>query len=138
MFLFSLPFRGDGRRGAMATRWQSYLCPVLLSPALQHLPAATLSCLQFAMNPRVCTAGELQKRAVLVFSAHLGMSPVPKPPQALPVTQVPVRAVAGVAGGREGAGSPVQAGLGLAGTVPKLTVLTREQPGADAGVTWRG
>lgn len=123
----------------MATRWQSYLCPVLLSPALQHLPAATLMCLQFAINPRVWGSGEPQKRAVLMFPAHHGMSPVPKPPfQALPFTQVPGRAVAGVASGRECAGSPMQAGLGLAGTVPKLTVLAREQPGADAGVTWRG
>lgn len=122
----------------MATRWQSYLCPVRLSSALGHLPAAVLRYLLFAINPRVCGSGELQKRAMLMFSAHHGMSPVPKPPQALPFAQVPVRAVAGVAGGRDGAGSPVQAGLGLAGTVPKLTVLTREQPGADAGVTWRG
>ena len=74
----------------------------------------------------------------IMFSAHHGRSPVPKPSWTLPFAQVPVRAVAGVAGGGEGAGSPVQAGLGLAGTVPKLTALTRKQPGADAGVTWRG
>lgn len=54
----------------------------------------------------------------IMFSAHHGRSPSPKPPQPLPFAQVPVGAEAGVAGGREGAGSPVQAGLGLAGTVP--------------------
>lgn len=60
------------------------------------------------------------------------------PFQPLPVTQVPLGAVAGVPGAGEDAGAAVQAGLGLAGAVPQLTALARKQPGTDARVTCRG
>lgn len=39
-FFFS--FSPAQRRGAMATRWQSYVCPDLLSDAFQHFPFAML------------------------------------------------------------------------------------------------
>lgn len=90
--------------------------------------------MQRALKPR--ESGELQKRAVLIGRNNF-FSPLQKIAQPLPFSQVPVWAVAGVAGGGEGAGSPMQAGLGLAGTVPKLAMLTRKQSRADAGVTWR-
>jgi len=96
--------------------------------------------MQFVLKSRM--SDELQKCAVLVgrdrVSSPPGESTILKLAQTLPVAQVPVRAVAGVAGGGEDAGSPVQAGSGLAGTVPELTALARKQAGADAGVTWRG
>lgn len=104
----------------MTTRWQSYLCPGLLSSAFRRFPAAMFSNLQFIPECLdLLSSRNVQCSLVeITFSAHHGRWLVPKPSQTLPFAQVPVRAVAGVAGGREAAGSPVQAGLGLAGTVP--------------------
>lgn len=72
---FFLLLREDGHRGAMTTRWQSYLCPGLLSSAFRRFPAAMFSYVQFAIHPRVSGSAELQKCAMLVGRDHVFSPP---------------------------------------------------------------